>query len=226
MARQVHARSSNYIPCTYIRKESSSKLLLYFHGNAECLTLAESQVCAIANYCNVSVLAMEYPGYGTYSGNGSAAADKITEDAEYVYKFCLYDMGIDESDIIVFGRSMGSGPSCYLAGTFNPRALCVMSGYTSIKRIAADQVGWLRIFVSERFENIVQVTKARCPTFILHGRMDNVIPFHHGQELYQASVGEPKTFIDRHQMTHNDFNMNRDLLSPLQQFLIESQIDT
>ena len=56
--------------------------------------------------------------------------------------------------------------------------------------------------------------------------MDNVIPFHQGQELYQASVGEPRTFIDRHQMTHNDFNMNRDLLSPLREFLIEAQIDT
>ena len=100
--------------------------------------MAEGQITSIANYCNVSVLAMEYPGYGTYERNGSASADKITEDAEYVYKFCLHDMGIDESDIIVFGRSMGSGPACFLAGRFNPRALCVMSGYTSIKRIAAD----------------------------------------------------------------------------------------
>jgi len=195
-------------------------LLLYFHGNAECLTLAESQVLAISNYCNVSVLAMEYPGYGTYADNGSASAEKVTEDAEYVYKFCIHDMGIDESDIIVFGRSMGSGPACFLAGTYHPRALCVMSGYTSIKRVATDQVGWLRIFVAERFENIVQIAKARCPTFILHGRLDNVIPFHHGQALANAAVGTPKTFIDRPHMTHNDFNMNRDLLSPLQQFLI------
>ena len=84
----------------------------------------------------------------------------------------------------------------------------------------------MRIFVAERFQNVAEIAKANCPTFVLHGRMDEVIPFHHGQELFEAAVGEPKTFIDRHQMTHNDFNMNRDLLSPLQQFLIESQIDT
>ena len=129
--------------------------MIYFHGNAECLTLAEGQMQSIANYCNVSVLGMEYPGYGQYEGNGSASADKLTEDAEYVYKFVLHDMGIKESDIIVFGRSMGSGPACFLAGTFKPRALCVMSGYQSVKRVAADQVGWLRIFVAERFENVV-----------------------------------------------------------------------
>ena len=49
---------------------------------------------AIANYCNVSILGMEYPGYGIYEGNGTASEEKIKEDAEYVYKFCLHDMGI------------------------------------------------------------------------------------------------------------------------------------
>lgn len=93
---------------------------------------------AIANYCNVSVLGVEYPSYSMYHNNGSATADKITEDAEYVYKFIVHDMGISEDDIIVFGRSMGSGPASFLAGTYNPRALCLMSAYTSIKRVAAD----------------------------------------------------------------------------------------
>lgn len=73
---------------------------------------------AIANYCNVNVLGMEFPGYGLYQGNGSASEEKIKEDAEYLYKYCIYDMGINESDIIVFGRSMGSGPAAWLAGQF------------------------------------------------------------------------------------------------------------
>lgn len=135
-------------------------------------------------------------------------------------------MGISEDDIIIFGRSMGSGPASFLAGTFKPRALCLMSGYTSIKNVAADAVGWLRVFLAERFENINYVAKAHCPTFVLHGRMDEVIPFHHGQELFEASVGQPKVFIDRIRMTHNDFNLNRDLLSPLQQFFNQALIDT
>lgn len=109
---------------------------------------------AIADYCNISVLGIEYPGYSLYQNNGSASADKITEDAEYIYKFIVHDMGISENDIIIFGRSIGSGPASFLAGTFNPRALCLMSGYTSIKRAAADRVGWLRVFLAERFDNI------------------------------------------------------------------------
>ena len=106
---------------------------------------------AISSYCNVSVIGMEFPGYGVYENNGSANEQKIKEDAEYLYKFILYDMGIEESDVIVFGRSMGSGPAAFLAGNFNPGALCLMSAYTSIRGVARDQVGFLRIFLKERF---------------------------------------------------------------------------
>ena len=49
---------------------------------------------AFCNYCNLSVLGMEYPGYGIYEGNGKASEEKLKEDAEYIYKFCLYDMGL------------------------------------------------------------------------------------------------------------------------------------
>ena len=181
----------------------------------------------IKNFCNVSVIGMEYPGYGFYQGNGEACEEKLKEDAEYLYKFLLHDMDIEEKDIIVFGRSMGGGPAAWLAGTFKPRALGLMSAYTSVCRVARDHVGWFpTLFLSERFDNINQVARARCPTFILHGHQDEVIPFHHGQELNEAAIGEPKVFIERPHMTHNDYNLNRDLLRPLKDFLTRSGIET
>ena len=90
-------------------------------------------------------------------------------DAEYVYKFIIQDCGLLEEDIIVFGRSMGSGPAAFLGGNFNPGALCLMSAYTSIRAVAGDAVGFLRFLVSERFNNVDMVKRAQCPTFILHG---------------------------------------------------------
>ena len=137
-ARQVHSAKSEYIPVMYISNPSSTKVMLYFHGNAEDLTMAEYQMKQISSYCNLSVIGMEYPNYGLYQGNGAPSEEKVKEDAEYLYKFVLHDMGLQEKDVIVFGRSMGSGPACWLAGNFNPCALCVMSGFTSVKRVAAD----------------------------------------------------------------------------------------
>ena len=63
------------------------------------------------------------------------------------------------------------------------------------------------------------VQQVRMPTFFLHGHQDEVIPFAHGETLYENSVGQPKVFHHPRDMTHNDFDMNRDLLRPLRQFI-------
>lgn len=92
---------------------------------------------------------------------------------------------------------MGSGPAAFLAGNFNPGALCLMSAYTSIRAVAGDAVGILRILVSERFNNLDMVKKAQCPTFILHGHQDEVIAYRHATLLRDASKGTPLVFVDR-----------------------------
>lgn len=38
-----------------------------------------------------------------------------------------------ESDILVFGRSIGSGPATYIASKFQPACLVLMSPFTSLK---------------------------------------------------------------------------------------------
>ena len=110
---------------------------------------------------------------------------------------------------------MGSGPACFLAGTFNPAALMIMSGYMSIKAAAKSAVGFLSFLVKERFNNLQEVQRTRCPTFILHGHQDEVIPYNHGETLFEQSVGQPKKLHHPRDMTHNDYDLNRDLLRPL-----------
>ena len=77
------------------------------------------------------VLAVEYPGYGLYK-NADADEGMIKEDALIIYDYLTQCVGIKESDIILFGRSMGSGPSTYVSSVRNPYALILMSPYTSI----------------------------------------------------------------------------------------------
>lgn len=53
---------------------------------------------------------MEYPGYGIYSGRPTS--DQIKIDAIKVYEYLVSTMNIQESRLIVVGRSIGSGPAC------------------------------------------------------------------------------------------------------------------
>mmetsp|Transcript_7036 Transcript_7036/g.6281 ORF Transcript_7036/g.6281 Transcript_7036/m.6281 type:complete len:108 (-) Transcript_7036:516-839(-) len=87
----------------------------------------------------INVLAIEYPGYGIYKGSPSER--KICMDAETVYDCLKNNVGIDEKDIFLFGRSIGTGPAIWLASIKNPGLLVLMSAFSSIKHVAKHLVG-------------------------------------------------------------------------------------
>lgn len=112
---------------------------------------------------------MEYPGYGLYVGETNS--DKILRDALYVYDHLTLHQGVSESDVIVFGRSIGCSPASYVSSQRNPGALMLMSPFKSIKELARDLVGWmLSLAIAERFRNIDLIKEVKCPVFIIHGQ--------------------------------------------------------
>lgn len=128
---------------------------------------------------NMHVIAVEYPGYGLYK-MCQPDENQIKEDAIIVYEYLTKNLGLKESDVIVFGRSMGSGPSTYLSSLYKPFSLLLMSPYTCIKDVARTLLGKLSFFLTplvyERFRNIDTIKEAKCPVFILHGELDELIP--------------------------------------------------
>jgi hypothetical protein len=87
----------------------------------------------------VHVLGVEYPGYGIYDGQPDA--HRIQKDSELVYNYLTLVQGIPESNIILFGRSIGTGPATYLASRKHPCALLLMSPFTSIRDIVRETAG-------------------------------------------------------------------------------------
>ena len=163
---------TQHIPCLYLPNTSgSSKLLIYFHGNAEDVGLACELLDYIRSLLRVHVLAIEYPGYGIY--DGSPDSEQIINDAETVYDYLTKSQepwAIPESSIILFGRSIGSGPATHLAAYRRPCSLLLMSPFKSIREIVKEQAGpLLQYAISDRFRNIDAIEKVRCPTFIVHG---------------------------------------------------------
>lgn len=73
------------------------------------------------------------------------------------------------------------------------------------------------MIVKERFDNLSAIKKARCPTLIIHGQADKLIPESHSVELHK-SCGGPSKLIMPQYMTHNDFDLNSDIVKPIHQF--------
>ena len=171
----------------------------------------------IKSSLKVHVLAVEYPGYGCYPG--PTTAEGILEDAVSVWDFLTKNIGLKASDIIIFGRSLGSGPAIELAAHVHPAALILMTAYLSIREVVASIAGRLASYlVHERFRNIDNIRDVRCPTFLIHGLMDSLIPPTHSQQLHQA-CGGPASLLLSNDMDHNAFDFYEDLTQPFSFFL-------
>jgi fermentation-respiration switch protein FrsA (DUF1100 family) len=162
--------------------DGADKIIIYFHGNAEDIGLAFDLLYQFGNEMKMHILAVEYPGYGLYK-TSPPNENQIREDSEIIFDYLTKRLGVKEQDIILFGRSMGSGPATYLASKKNAFCALLMSPYTSIKDVSRSLLGkfsfLLTPIVYERFRNIDSIKEAKCPFFFLHGLRDKLIPHSH-----------------------------------------------
>lgn len=130
----------------------------------------------------IRVLAVEYPGYGIYRTHNSNA-DLIEEDSLYVFDYLTEIVGYLSSNIIVFGRSIGSGPATYVASNRNPGALILLSPFTSLRAVVKEHLGFLENIIKDRFNNYENIKKCKCPCLFIHGIMDRLISYQHSKKL-------------------------------------------
>lgn len=216
--------ATSSIPCIFLKALSgSSKILIFFHGNAEDLKTSYDLLDVFRSVLSVNVIAVEYPGYGVYKGKTKESL--IISDAMTVYKFVKTELNFEDKDILIFGRSIGTGPACYVARHNPVGCLLLMSAFTSIKDVVRSLVGRLaRFLVKERFRNIDHMPYIKCPTFLVHGIKDKLIPFSHSQRLHEECAGPCALFLPP-KMEHNRFDYCDDLVLPMSTFLTQSQID-
>lgn len=172
----------------------------------------------------MNALLVEYPGYGLYKGSPSSA--EICRDSEQIFDYLVSDFSISPTNIILFGRSMGSGPAIHLAASRNAGGLILMSPYTSLKSVVKDYAGnFAKMLISERFDNLQRVPLVKCPVFLIHGLLDKLISYRHSVEI-KAKVKENvycELFLSL-SMTHNEFDVENDIVRPVNNFFYRADI--
>lgn len=168
------------------------------------------------------MLAVEYPTYGLYNPSPPLNEDTIKEDAEIAYNYLKCSIGLSEKQIIVFGRSIGSGPAVHLASKYQPLMLFLFSPFKSIREAAgALTFSFLAMFLKERFRNIDIIGQVKSPVLIVHGKKDKIVPVNHSEDLIKKCTAERKSLKISENMSHNDFDIGNDLINPLLHFLEE-----
>ena len=133
------------------------------------------------------MVAGEYPGYGVYKGAPSET--KINADASTIYEFVLNKLNVREQDVLLCGRSIGTGPATFLASRKSAAALILMSPFTSIRAVAKHRVGVVgQYLVKEQFKNIEHMALVNSPTLVIHGRKDQLVPHKHAKKLFGKTM--------------------------------------
>jgi len=63
----------------------------------------------------VNLFAYDYTGYGMAYDEGSPSEEDCYSDIEAAFKYLRFNLGVPSKNIVLYGRSLGSGPSCYMA---------------------------------------------------------------------------------------------------------------
>lgn len=175
--------------------------VLFAHGNAGDIGnhLPFAKFLIEAGY---GLLALEYRGYGGNPGSPDEAG--LIADGRAAFAF-LKAQGIPDSNIVLFGESLGTGVTVQLAAEHPVRAMILRSPYTSIAEVAAIQFPYLpaRWLVRDRFDSSAKIGLTKAPLFVFHGAADALIPLALGRALFDAA-SQPKTWLTVEGAGHND----------------------
>ena len=174
-------------------------IVLLFHGNAGNIS-HRIDYAQMFNRMGYACLLVDYRGYGKSSG--SPSEEGTYQDALAAWNW-LQSRGAKPGDVVIAGESLGGGVASWLAAQHAPRALLLMSAFTSIPGLAAKIYPFLPVRLISRisYDNLANLRRIKAPVLIAHSRGDEVVPFAHGEALY-AAAGEPKQFLEL-QGSHN-----------------------
>lgn len=174
------------IPAFFIERPNANVTILFSHGNAEDLGMIYDWFNDLARVLRVNIMAYDYTGYGKSQGTPNEHA--CYADIEAAYRYLLTVRKLQPEQIVLYGRSLGSGPSCYLAAKTAREGRSVAGVILQSPLLSAYRVAFNFRFTcpGDRFPNIDYAPFIRCPVFIVHGTQDEVVPFWHGQELFLA----------------------------------------
>ena len=175
-------------------------VVLYFHGNAK-------NIAWYANYSvhftrnEYEVWMIDYPGFGKSTG-------LFTEARLYEYALQLYRLARTRwkpRDIIIYGKSMGTGMATQLASVRDCRYLILETPYSSLASLVSHflPIYPVKSFLHYKFPNDEYLKKVNAPVIILHGTKDRLIPISNARKLSTLlKIGDE--FISVEGAGHND----------------------
>ena len=183
------------------RPSPPSAALLWFYGNGETIGAIWPTIRDFRPP-NAALLVVDYPGYGASGGRATEAG--MYEAADLAYDELRSRRDVDPRRIYAYGRSLGTAAATHIAATHEVAGLILESPFTSARGMAAQHYRiFPRFLVHLELDNVGRMRGIHCPTLILHGTADMLVPIRMGRDVAAAAAG-PVEFVMIEGAGHND----------------------
>ncbi|MBM82962.1 MAG: alpha/beta hydrolase [Planctomycetaceae bacterium] len=188
-----------FVPC-----ENPRAVILFAHGNAGNVTHRTPFLKLLHDRHRVAVLSFDYRGFGR-STDIKLSEKTCLQDARAARKWLAKRMKIQETDIVMMGRSFGGGIAVDLAANDGAAGLVLDSTFTSLPDVAEGFFPWLPVqtLMENRLDSLSKVGQYQGPLVQSHGDADRVVPYELGRRLYDAAPGR-KRFVTLEGGGHHD----------------------
>jgi len=187
----------------YFPIPGAEKTLVLFHGNAGNISHNLFFVKLFQALTPVNVYLFDYRGYG--KNGGRSCTPGILRDAEEAILQIKEKLKSQDQKLIFFGRSLGGVLAIETAARVPCDGLIVENTFLSFREIAKTFYPFIPLFLltTDRLDAQDRIGKVTCPVLVVHSTLDHLIPFHHGERLFEAAK-EPKEFYPVQGAGHDD----------------------
>ena len=194
----------------WLPASSEPKGTVYFlHGNAQNISSHIMNVAWLPEK-RYNVFLIDYRGYGR--STGAPDIEGTLHDAETGLRWLVDQPDVQSQPLFLLGQSLGGALGTALASEWVKRdehppldGVILDGTFSGFRAIAREKLGdfwltwplqvplsWTITDEYEAYERIGDISPV--PVMVIHSVRDGIIPFHHGERLYEAAE-EPKTFL-------------------------------
>ena len=165
---------------------------------------------------DVNFLLIAWRGFSGNEGQPTEAG--LYEDARSAISW-LKSKGVLEKNIVLYGESLGTAVAAEIAQDKNFAGIILESPFTSMIDAGKNVYPYLpvKLLLKDKYESYKKIKKIKIQILIMHGEVDNIVPFYMGKKMYELA-NEPKYFYfskyDDHMMEYN-----QNLLKALKDFI-------
>jgi fermentation-respiration switch protein FrsA (DUF1100 family) len=175
----------------YAPPSAGRPVVLYFRGNAQSFSREHERYAQFVAD-GYGFLAFDYRGFP--GSPGELSEENVLADALATFDW----LAEREDTVLLWGRSLGSGPATYVASQREAEALLLETPFVSAVAVAADRYGFLPVglLMHDQFPVSEWIAEVEEPVFVAHGTADTTIGYTHGERVYALAPNPVELWIE------------------------------